>query len=80
MGIRDYLNAYGAYEAAAENYLGTYLDKVCGTACRNNMEKIKDKQANPDLDVGFERPSADNDWPSLFYPAVKTFLGDTSSH
>jgi tetratricopeptide (TPR) repeat protein len=75
----DYLNAYGAYEAAAENYLGTDLDKVCSTACRNNMEKIKDKQRNPDLNVGFERPYMDKDCPSLFYPAVKTFPNDTTS-
>jgi tetratricopeptide (TPR) repeat protein len=75
----DYLNAYGAYEAAVENYLGTVVEEPDGTACKDNMAKIKDKQANPDLDVGFKRPRLDNDWPSLFYPAVKTFPNDTTS-
>jgi tetratricopeptide (TPR) repeat protein len=75
----DYLNVYGAYEAAAENYLGTVVEELDGTACKDNMAKIKDKQANPDLDDGFKRPRMDKDWPSLFYPAVKTFPNDTTS-
>ena len=75
----DYDNAYGAYEVAAENYLGTDDEEPDGTTCKDNMAKIRDKQRNPDLNVGFERPRTDNDWPSLFYPTVKTFPGDTSS-
>jgi tetratricopeptide (TPR) repeat protein len=64
----DYLNAYGAYEAAAENYRGTDEELYCQT-CKDNMVKVKDKQKNPDLDVGFVRPRFDMNWPSLFYSA-----------
>ena len=74
----DYINAYGAYKAAAENYLGTVDEEPDGTTCKDNMAKIKDKQRNPDLDIGFKRPRMDNDWPSLFYPVVKAFPGDRS--
>ena len=66
----DYLNAYGAYEAAMENYLGT-VSEVSGTRCKDNMAKIKEKQRNPDLNVGFKRPSGDKDRRSLFYPTVQ---------
>ena len=65
----DYLNAYGAFEAAMESYFGT-TDEPGGTRCKNNMAKIKDRQKNPDLNVGFERPAADNDF-TLFYPSVE---------
>ena len=40
----DYLNAYGAYEAATESYLGTVDEEPCCTKCKNNMAKIKDMQ------------------------------------
>ena len=66
----DYLNAYGAYEAAAESYLGTADEEPDGTKCKDNMAKIKDMQKNPDLNVGFERSRSDVDWPSLFYPGA----------
>ena len=66
----DYPNAYSAYKAAAESYLGTVDEEPYGTKCRVNMAKIKDFQKNPDLNVGFERPSQDNNGPSLFYPAL----------
>ena len=66
----DYLNAYKAYEAAAENYLGTVDEEPCCTKCKDNMAKIKDKQRNPDLNVGFERPHRDINWPFLFYPGA----------
>ena len=65
----DYLNAYGAYKAAAERYLGT-VEEQYSTKCRDNMAKIKDMQKNPDLNVGFERPRSDLNWPSLYYPAA----------
>ena len=65
----DYLNAYGAYEAAAESFLGTVDEEPDGTRCKDNMAKIKDMQKNPDLNVGFQRPRSDMDWPSLFYPS-----------
>ena len=64
----DYLNAYGAYKAAAEIYLGT--EELDCIKCKDNMAKIKDMQKNPDLNVGFERPRHDNNWPSLFYPGA----------
>ena len=67
----DYFNAYGAYEAAAENYRGTVDEETSGSTCKDNMAKIKDKQKNPDLNVGFQRPGFDNDSSSLFYPSVQ---------
>ena len=66
----DYLNAYGAYKAAAESYLGTVGEKQGCTKCKDNMAKINDMQRNPDLNVGFERSSHDINWPSLFYPGA----------
>ena len=66
----DYLNAYGAYKAAAESYLGTVDEEQGCTNCKDNMAKIKDMQKNPDLNVGFDRPRADISWPSLFYPGA----------
>ena len=66
----DYLTAYGAYEAAAESYLGTVDEEPDGTTCKDNMAKIKDMQTNPDLNIGFKRPRHDNDYPSLFYPSA----------
>ena len=65
----DYLNAYGAYEAAAESYVGTVDEEQGCTTCKDNMAKIKDVQRNPELNIGFKRPRFDNDYPSLFYPA-----------
>ena len=66
----DYLNAYGAYKAAAESYLGTVDEEPGCTTCKENMAKIKDMQNNPDLNVGFQRPRFDNDYLSLFYPGA----------
>ena len=63
----DYLEAYDAYKAAMESYLGTDLEEPDGATCKDNMAKIKDMQKNPDLNVGFQRPRQDNDFPSLFY-------------
>ena len=66
----DYLKSYDAYKAAAESFVGT-VEEVRGcTRCKDNMAKIKDKQKNPGLNVGFERPNLDNNWPSLFYPGA----------
>jgi len=64
----DYQNAYGAYEAAAERFLGT-VDAHVGELCKDNMAKIEWKQGNPDAVVGFYRPSLDVD-ETLFYPPV----------
>jgi tetratricopeptide (TPR) repeat protein len=51
----DYQNAYGAYEAAAERYLGT-VDADDVELCKDNMARIERKQGNPDTVVGFYRP------------------------
>ena len=66
----DYPNAYGAYEAAAESYVGTNLGEWGCRRCKENMAKIKDMQRNSALNVGFERPRDDINWPSLFYPGA----------
>ena len=66
----DFRNAYGAYEAAAESFIGTVDEEPGCTTCKDNMAKIKDLQKNPDLNVGFERPRDDINWPSLYYPGV----------
>ena len=68
----DYLNAYGAYKAAAESYLGTVDEEPYCTKCKVIMAKIKDMQKNPGLNLGFERPSRDINSPSLFYPGAST--------
>ena len=67
----DYHNAYGAYEAAAERYLGT-VDTFDEKLCRDNMAKIERKQGNLDSDtvVGFYRPGLDIDR-TLFYPPIQ---------
>ena len=74
----DFLNAYGAYEAAAESYFGTVDEEIHGTACKNIMAKIKDMQRNPDSNVGFQRPRHDINWPSLFYPGTTATVKDAS--
>ena len=65
----DYLEAYGAYEAAAESVDVNEEEYFCNK-CKDNMAKIKDMQENPDLNVGFKRPYNDINWPSLFYPGA----------
>jgi len=62
----DYENAYGAYKAAGENYHGTF-DARCEKNCKENMARIKQKQENPDMVVGFYRHYFDID-ESFFYP------------
>ena len=66
----DYLNAYGAYEAAVESFLGTADEEPYCTKCKDNMAKIKDVQKNPNLNVGFKRPRWSINWPSLYYPGA----------
>ena len=69
----DYQNAYGAYEAAAENFLGTTTNYTGNVKqCKDNMARVKRKQENPDEVVGFYRPSSDVD-KSFFYPPVQAF-------
>jgi tetratricopeptide (TPR) repeat protein len=64
----DYQNAFGAYEAAAEQYLGT-VDADIMELCKDNMARIEQKRGNPDAVVGFYRPDLDVD-ETLFYPPV----------
>ena len=65
----NYQNAYGAYKAAAENYLGT-VNAHFVKWCKENMAGIERKQRNPDAVVGFYRHPADFD-NTLFYPICK---------
>ena len=70
----DYQNAYGAYEAAGEKYLGTtFADKA--QRCRDNMTRIKSKKENPNRVVGFHRHAMEID-KTLFYPPVQVFASD----
>jgi tetratricopeptide (TPR) repeat protein len=70
----DYQNAYGAYEVAAENYLGTISDSQEGI-CKENMARVKQKLGNTDLVIGFYRPGLDVD-KSLYYPLVQASVND----
>ena len=65
----DYQNAYGAYEAAAEKYLGT-VDARAAEQCKDNMARIELKQGNPDDVIGFYRPLLDYQFDTLFYPSA----------
>ena len=62
----DYQNAHGAYEAAAEKYLGT-ASSYCRERCEDNMARIKQKQENPAMVVGFYGHSTDMN-EDIFYP------------
>ena len=70
----DYQNAHGAYEAAADKYLGT-TDSFVHDRCYDNMARIKYKEENPDMVVGFHRHGADID-ETLFYPPIQAFASD----
>ena len=72
----DYSNAYGAYEAAAEKYLGT-IDAYIAEQCKDNMARIELKQGDPDKVVGFCRPLLDFDQ-TVFYPPVEPFASGHS--
>ena len=70
----DYQNAYDAYDAAAGKYPSTVGAISGDRRCKDNMAKIKQKQENGDMVVGFHRPGMDIDR-TLFYPLVQ---GDTT--
>ena len=70
----DYLKSYDAYKAAAESFVGTIDEEQGCTRCKDNMAKIKDMLKNRGLNVGFERPYEDINWPSLFYPGAAASL------
>jgi tetratricopeptide (TPR) repeat protein len=57
----DYQNAYGAYEAAAEKYIGTVDANTGGGNCKDNMARIKQKQENTGAVIGFHSHSYDFD-------------------
>jgi len=75
-----YSDAYLAFEAAAEKYadLGdeSPARQKYESSCRENMERIKLKQKNPDQRIGFYRPRGDRDayggLLTLFYPPEVT--------
>ena len=54
----DYQNAYGAYEAAVEKFLGTTGNVE---RCKDDMARIQRKQENYDAVISFYRPSLDTD-------------------
>ncbi|KDR73825.1 hypothetical protein GALMADRAFT_142251 [Galerina marginata CBS 339.88] len=63
-----YQNAYSAYKAAARQYHSNnspWAEQIC----KDNMARIKQKQADLDLVVGFKRPSAFFKDEALFYPS-----------
>jgi len=66
----DYQNAYDAYEAAAEKYIGTVYANTDGGRCKDNMARIEQKQENTDILIGFHRHGVDFD-DTLFYPPVQ---------
>ena len=67
----DYQNAYGAYEAAAEKYLGT-VEARFAERCENAMARI---ERNPDTVIGFYRPRIDFDR-ALLYPPVQALASE----
>jgi tetratricopeptide (TPR) repeat protein len=76
--IDDYQNAYGAYEAAAEKYLGT-VDALVAKVCKNNMARIENKQRNPHTVAAFFRPGLDTDnSKTLFNPPIQAFACELS--
>jgi len=75
-----YSDAYLAFEAAAEKYVDLGDESPARqeyeSRCRENMERIKLKQKNPDQRIGFYRPRGDRDayggLSTLFYPPEVT--------
>ena len=68
----DYQNAYGAYEAAVEKFLGTTANVF---RCKQNMARIERKRENPDAVIDFYTPSLDREI-TLFYPPVQAFASE----
>jgi tetratricopeptide (TPR) repeat protein len=65
----DYQNACGAYEVAAENYVGTTSANTGGGRCKDNIARIKHKQDNTDTVIGFHRHGLDVDRTHFYPPA-----------
>ena len=74
----DYQNAYGAYEATAEKYAGTVCANTSGGKCKDNMARIKQKQENTGITIGFHGHSLDFD-DTFFYPPVQASASVSSS-
>ncbi|PPQ68908.1 hypothetical protein CVT26_001845 [Gymnopilus dilepis] len=62
----DYRNALKAYEAASEKW-GDTNEVKSEKYCKENIDKIREKQRNPQAVIGFRRPGIDHD-DTLFYP------------
>jgi tetratricopeptide (TPR) repeat protein len=62
----DYQNAFGAYQATAEKYFSIGQAYHLGR-CKENMTRIKWKEENTDMTIGFHRPGVDVNQ-TLFYP------------
>ena len=72
-----YPDAYSAFEAAAKKYADLGDESPDRQAyeprCKENMERIKSKQENPDQRIGFYRARNDRDvYHDLFYPPEVT--------
>ena len=65
----DYRNAYGAYEAAAEKYLGTVDDRIA-KQCKNNMCRLEMMMKDPYAVVAFYRPPIDVK-KDLYWPPIR---------
>jgi tetratricopeptide (TPR) repeat protein len=69
----DYENAYGAYEAAAVEYCKSgeaWVEETCG----DNLARIKRKQEENEVVIGFRRPHLSVE-KSLFYGPVQVSVG-----
>jgi len=66
----DYQNAYGAYEATGEKYVGT-VHAHATKRCEENMARVKRKEENTDMVIGFYRPGIDLHSKILFYPLLQ---------
>jgi len=73
----DYQNAYSAYKAAAEKYIGT-VEAHALRKCEENMARIKRKVENTDRVTGFSRPAMDLDSEILFYPPLQASATELS--
>ena len=60
--------AYGAYDTAAEKYLGTDYAETGGERCKDNMARVEWKPGNSDTVVGFSRPRMDTDKNPFLFP------------
>ena len=70
----DYENAYGAYEASVDADSSRFLNLEL---CKENMDRIKRKQGNPDTVIDFYKPPDPGSTnKTLFYPPVQAFASE----